>query len=48
MKERYDVAPLLLQNLGQFGYKHPTAIQAQGVSILLEVISLIPWDFPSV
>ena len=48
MQERYDVAPLLVQNLKQFGYKTPTAIQAQGVSILLEVgrVAPIHWTLP--
>lgn len=38
LKDRYDIAPLLLQNLAQSGYNSPTAIQAQGAPILLEVI----------
>lgn len=36
LRERYHVPPLLLSNLSEHSYKHPTGIQAHGIPILLE------------
>lgn len=35
--ERYSIPPQLLKNLAEHGYSTPTAIQSQGVPVLLEV-----------
>lgn len=37
LADRYKVAPGLLTNLDEHGYKHPTGVQAHGIPILLEV-----------
>lgn len=46
LKTRYNVAPRLLANLEQSGYKEPTGIQSHGVPILLEVRNNLftPWN----
>jgi ATP-dependent RNA helicase DDX52/ROK1 len=37
LRDRYSSSSLLLANLSKYGYKEPTAIQAYGIPILLEV-----------
>jgi ATP-dependent RNA helicase DDX52/ROK1 len=37
LQSRYDMSPLLLSNLSDCGYNHPTGIQSHGIPILLEV-----------
>lgn len=36
-QEQYNMSPVLLSNLKQSGYKHPTGIQSYGIPILMEV-----------
>lgn len=38
LQERYDLPSRILQNLNEFGYKFPTAIQSHAAPILLEVL----------
>ncbi|OSX67895.1 hypothetical protein POSPLADRAFT_1043079 [Postia placenta MAD-698-R-SB12] len=35
-QEQYNMSPVLLSNLKQSGYKHPTGIQSYGIPILME------------
>lgn len=37
LRDRYSLAPQLLNNLDKSGYHIPTAIQASGMPVLLEV-----------
>ena len=40
LRDRYQLSSLLLSNLSNNGYSHPTGIQSYGIPILLEVLVL--------
>ena len=45
MARRYHIPPLIMSNLEEYGYKHPTGIQAHGIPILMEVRILYSTSF---
>lgn len=37
MAKRYHIPPLIMSNIAEYGYQHPTGIQSHGIPILMEV-----------